>query len=178
MFHEQHAHAFRLQPPQQVGELLLLLVTQPGGRLVESSSVGSQHSARAISRIRCWPSARLPASSYMCFQADAADLLRSLGQQLRFLGIEPHDAAPHARMAAQVRTDRDVLEHRHRRQQLHVLERPADAAADDLARCEPVDALATERDRAAHRLQHARHEVEGGRLAGAVRADQPDDLPA
>jgi hypothetical protein len=65
--------------------------------------------------------------------------------------IEPRDAAPHAGVTAQVCADRDVLEHRHRRKQLHVLEGPADPAAHDLPRREPVDPLATERDRAAGR---------------------------
>lgn len=47
----------------------------------------------------------------MLFEAHTADLPRSLGEQLRFLvRIEPRNAAPYARMPAQMGADRDVLE--------------------------------------------------------------------
>src|SRR6478672_5045331 len=68
-------------------------------------------------------------------------------------------------------TDEDVLQHTHPREQLEVLEGAGDPepdhadrppVEDDVAPVEPVEAG----DR-----------VEGGRLAGAVRSDQPRDRP-
>ena len=84
------------------------------------------------------------------------------------------DAGPGA--PARVRSDEDVLEHRHRREELDVLERSRDAAPDDPVRRRAEQALAVERDLAGLRAVEASDHVEGSRLAGAVRADQAGDL--
>ena len=90
--------------------------------------------------------------------------------------VEAQHRRGHAAPAAQVRAERDVLEHRHAGDHLHVLEGARHAALRDLARGQAVDALAAQRHLAARGRQHAGDEVEGGRLAGAVRADQAEDL--
>ena len=66
------------------------------------------------------------------FPAQHVDLLGRFRHQTPFFRrIQPGDAAPDARLYPQVRANRDVLQHRHARQQLDVLESPANAAFDD-----------------------------------------------
>ena len=72
--------------------------------------------------------------------------------------------------------DEHVLEHGHRAEQLDVLERARDPAPDDPVRRRAQQALAVEDDLALVRLVQPRDQVEERRLAGAVRADQADDL--
>ena len=79
-------------------------------------------------------------------------------------------------MAAQMRAERDVLEHGHVGDQLDVLERARDAAPDDALRRRLLDPLPLRRDLAAVGGQHAGDQVEHRALAGAVRTDQRDDL--
>ena len=110
-------------------------------------------------------------------EADALDLARGFRQQFRLVGaVEPEHAGDRAGMAAQMRADRDVLQHGHVGHQLDVLEGAGDAELDDLLRRRVVDLVAEHRDRAAGRRQHAGDQVEGGALAGAVGADQRHDL--
>ena len=90
--------------------------------------------------------------------------------------IEPQTPLRHAHARAQVGPERHVLENRHARKQLNVLESSADAATGDLARQLAIDALAHEPDCAGGERGHARDEVERGAFAGAVRADQANDL--
>ena len=105
-------------------------------------------------------------------------LALGLAHQAALLGaVEAQHRRRDAVLAAQVRAERDVLEHRHRGDHLHVLERArrrraARSRATAAHRC----ARPSRRDLAARRRQHAGDEVEGGRLAGAVRADQAEDL--
>ena len=56
------------------------------------------------------------------------------------------------------------------------LESSDESASGDLVRLETGDALAVEDDRAAGRSEKAAQQIEAGRLAGAVGADQTDDL--
>jgi hypothetical protein len=69
-----------------------------------------------------------------------------------------------------------VLPHGHVEEEAERLERPRDPLARDPVRIEPRDALAGEDDVAVGRLVDSRDEVEERRLAGAVRADDADDL--
>ena len=128
--------------------------------------------------MRCWPSDRLPAELVdLVGEADALDLARRFRQQSRLIGaIEPEHAGDRAGVAAQMRADRDVLQHGHVGHQLDVLEGPGDAELCHLLRRRVVDLLAEHRDRAAGGGQHAGDQVEGRALAGAVGADQRDDL--
>ena len=128
--------------------------------------------------MRCWPSDRLPASCVdLVAEADALDLARGFRQQPGFVGaVEPEHAGDRAGMPAQMGADRDVLQHGHVGHQLDVLEGSGDAELDDLLRRRVVDLVAEHGDRAAGRCQHAGDQVEGRALAGAVGADQGDDL--
>ena len=75
-----------------------------------------------------------------------------------------------------MRADEHVVEHGHRPEELDVLERARDAAPDDAVRRRVQQALAVEVELARVGLVEPRDHVEERRLAGAVRADQPDDL--
>ncbi len=76
-----------------------------------------------------------------------------------------------------VRADEHVVEHGHRAEQLDVLERARDPAPHDAVRRRTQKALAGEAHAAGVGLVEPGDHVEEGGLAGAVRADQPDDLP-
>jgi hypothetical protein len=83
---------------------------------------------------------------------------------------------PVKRPRAAVRTDEHVVEHGHRLEQLHVLERARDPAPDDPVRRRPQQAPAVEVELARIRPVQPRDHVEERGLAGAVRPDQADDL--
>ena len=83
---------------------------------------------------------------------------------------------PHLPPAA-VRADEHVLEDGHRPEELDVLERPRDPLADDLVGRRLEDRGAVEQHLAGVRLVEPRDDVERRRLAGAVRPDQPRDVP-
>ena len=78
-----------------------------------------------------------------------------------------------ARLARQ--GDEDVLDHSHPGEQAEILERAGDAGLDQRVRLAPADVAAPEHDLAAVGAQEPGQQVERGRLAGAVRADQPGD---
>ena len=87
------------------------------------------------------------------------------------------DGAAAKRPRAGVRADEHVVEHRHRAEQLDVLERARDPATNDAVRRRAQQALAVEAQRAGVRLVEPGDHVEERGLAGAVRPDQADDLP-
>jgi len=72
--------------------------------------------------------------------------------------------------------DEDVLEHRHPREEHHVLERARDSEPDDPVRAHTEQIATVEVDPALVGRIQARDDVEERRLAGAVRPDQPGDL--
>ena len=72
--------------------------------------------------------------------------------------------------------DEDVLEHRHRREQVDVLERACNPAFDDPVRRCLQQRLAVEGEFAVVRRVQAGDDVERCRLASAVRPDQAGDL--
>ncbi len=75
-------------------------------------------------------------------------------------------------------SDLDVLAHGQRAERSAVLEGPREPGPAALARTPGRDRVVAERDRAGRREVEPRHHVDERRLAGAVRADQPDDLVA
>src|SRR5215208_715672 len=79
--------------------------------------------------------------------------------------------------AASVPADEHVLEHRHRAEQLDVLEGAGDPALHDPVRRRLQERLLLEGDLAFVWFVEPRDQIEHRRLAGAVRADEPDDLP-
>ena len=114
----------------------------PAAGSSSSSSIGSTHSARAISTMRCWPSDRLPAELIdLVGEADALDLARGFRQQSRLVGaVEAEHAGERAGVAAQMGADRDVLQHGHVGHQFDMLEGAGDAELDHLLRRRVVDA--------------------------------------
>ena len=81
-------------------------------------------------------------------------------------------------LRAAVAAQRHVLQHRHLGNHLHVLEGARDAQPRDGARALAADGLAAPVHRAARQRQHAGDQVEERGLAGAVGADQRDDVAA
>src|SRR5262249_27951831 len=77
---------------------------------------------------------------------------------------------------ARANADHDVLQHGQRREQRVILERPTDAQRGNVVRPEAEDRAAGQEDRALARSIEPADAVEEGRLAGAVRTDQADDL--
>ena len=82
------------------------------------------------------------------------------------------------RSAGAERGDLDVLAHRQRSKRVAVLKRPCEACPAPPAGPPARDVAALELDAAARRPVEAAEDVHERRLAGAVRADQSDDLAA
>ena len=74
--------------------------------------------------------------------------------------------------------DRKVLLHRHRPEETRRLETAADTGLGDLAGRELGNVDAVEADAAAGRALEAAQDIDHGRLAGAVRADQAEHFAA
>src|SRR6267142_2703595 len=79
---------------------------------------------------------------------------------------------------ADQRADDDVVDDSHGLEALDDLERARDAALATLRRRQRGDVLAVEPDRSLRRRQHARDQIEQRRLAGAIGANQANDLAA
>ena len=75
-----------------------------------------------------------------------------------------------------VAAEQEVLEHGGVLEQLDVLERPRDAAPGHLVRRHPRDVLPVEDQAARAWIVDPRDQIEDGRLAGAVGADDREDL--
>ena len=89
----------------------------------------------------------------------------------RLLAIEPHREQAEALVALRLHREANVLEHAQVREQLRQLERAAEAAVGARRHRLAGDVGAVQPDRAGAGAQLARDQVEVGRLAGAVRAD-------
>ena len=138
---------------QQRGEPLLFHVPQSGRRLVEQQQhrVGAER-ARDLDDALLAERERARGLVDLVGEADALDLARGFGEQLRLVGaVEAEHAGERAGMAAQMRADRDVFQHGHVGHQLHMLEGAGDAELDDLLRRRVVDRLAEHGERAAGR---------------------------
>src|SRR3984957_9124997 len=79
-------------------------------------------------------------------------------------------------LAAEAGADLAVLQHRHLGERLHDLVRAGEAATRDVVGLVAGDVGAGEHDAAGVRREDAVDQVEQGRLAGAVRPDQAEDL--
>ena len=75
-----------------------------------------------------------------------------------------------------VERDKHVLLNRHLLEQADILESSSDAGANDLIGFLAVHFLAVQPEFAVGGLVHAGEQVEDGRLTGAVRSDQADEL--
>src|SRR5437899_2995159 len=102
-----------------------------------------------------------------------------MGDTRAEIGLDHRRAGAHLRRtlaAVQMQTEQDVLEGGHLLEERGELKRPHQPAPGDLMRSQPRDVLAVEDDGAPRRSQEPAQEVEAGRLAGPVGADQADDL--
>ena len=92
------------------------------------------------------------------------------------LRLAPAGARDHLGVLAEPRRQRDVLEQRQVPERPRDLVGAPDALVADAIGGEAADLLAVELHAAGGRHIHAGDAVEGGALAGAVRADEPEDL--
>src|SRR5262245_39070442 len=110
-------------------------------------------------------------------ETHALDLARGLVEKARFLAaVRTHHARDGAFAPPQVRTQRHVFEHAHIGKNVDVLECTANPATGNELRGAIRDALASELYLTRGWPQHTRHQIEYGALAGAVGADEADDL--
>src|SRR5258708_39055395 len=75
-----------------------------------------------------------------------------------------------------MRADRDVFQYRHVRHQFSMLKGSGDAEFCNLLRPRVMDLVAENRDGAAGWAKHTGEQIKSRAFAGAVRADQGDDL--
>ena len=87
-------------------------------------------------------------------------------------GMEPGPAPA----VGQAVSDQQIVEHRHRREDLRHLERATDAEPGDVAWPQADELLAPKADRPRARVRVAGDQVDERRLARAVRADDAHDL--
>ncbi len=178
-----HREAELVPDAQDVArEVLALVAVQAGRRLVEQ-----QHPRRHRERAR-EPDHLLDAErqgvhrlvpvalelhelDHFLHRAPVLDLGLAHAAQEEAFG---ENARPHPRVAR----DEQVLEHRHVREELAVLEGAGDAERGDAVRSRARDVLAREFDPARARTVDAADAVEHRSLARAVRADQREQLAA
>ena len=170
MLDEEHGHV-RRDALDDVADALALGGGKPGERLVEEQQPRLRrqrqpHVEEALAAI----GERAGLGPLHAGDAEIADECRGLaldvGERARLRpGIE---AVPMACL------DREphVLLDRERREQVGDLEGAADPGRGDRLRAQPGDRAAAEEDLALVRHEHPGDQVEGGGLAGAVRADQ------
>ena len=147
------------QAADQRRELPDLLVVEPAGRLVEQEQPrpGRERAGQLDALLHAVRElARRPVR-----ETGKTDVAEELARAPAAARVAPHQ---------------HVLQHGHRAKELDVLERPRDPAHDDPVRRRAQQVVAVELDRAVVRPVDPRDQVEDGRFAGAVRADQPDDL--
>ena len=98
------------------------------------------------------------------------------GSLLSAMSRHPEQRTRNARVVPSVRADEHVLEGCHVGEQPDVLERARDPRLGDAVSGEPNEVATLEQDASLGGLIHAGDAVEHRRLAGAVRADDPEDL--
>src|SRR5205085_1385313 len=87
-----------------------------------------------------------------------------------------HAADSGAVLAVLEAAELEILAHRQKRKHMPSFRYQCDAEQGAFVRGNPGDVLPTEGNRAGARLEQARDGAQGGRLAGAIRTDQRDDL--
>ena len=144
-------------------DLFHVLGRQAGGRLVEKEKFGVQHQ-------------RTPHRHHLALAArEVAGEVAALGLEV---GEEPVDAVVGGGevAAAQEGAHLEVLVHRHLAEHVVHLRHVADAAVHDAVGRPAGDVLAVEHDVATADGEQAEHGLHRGGLAGAVGADDDDDL--
>ena len=164
----------RADLPEPRHDLPRLLHAHASGRLVEQESFGRRASAMAISSSRWSPCPILPAGSCARLR-DAGELqalVRTRGD-LRERVPRPDGRGPAERP---LRAQPHVLEHREVREDARDLHRPRDARPGPPRRRPPRHVRALPPDLAAARRKQPGEQVDAGRLAGAVGADECPEL--
>ena len=164
-----------LQPRDQVEHDRNLVDAHAGGRLVEHEDAGlERHHHRHFELALVAVRQRGGALVALRFEADA--LQRGIGafDQRAAQRPRPRELVMDARR--RLGREPHVLEHAERGEEIGELERAPEAEPRALRRAERGDVDAVDEDFAAGRAQLARHQVEIGRLAGAVGADDRRQL--
>ena len=131
-----------------------------------SCSFGRPISARPTASICCSPPESVPASCQVrSFSRGNSSYTCSRSSLMRFLVL------------AQVRADLQVFQHRQVGEYAPAFRHHRDAALHDLLRVQAQDVFALKRDGAALGAHDAADGAKRGGFAGAVCADQRDDLP-
>src|SRR6266850_2190049 len=175
---QEHGDATRGDAADDLGEPCALARREARRRLVE------QDEARlAGERARDFEQPPLPErerGDAGIAQLAQADELHQLFSALPAAGLVAargaEDDRPQGRAKARMRADQHVVDHGHAGERPVVLEGSHHAARSDAVRRQAEDRLAGEAHLAARRRIGAGDDVEGGRLAGAVRADHAEDL--
>ena len=154
-----------------------LPVVEPGRGLVEQ-----QHAERAGQAARQLDQAALPgregAGLRVLEAGEAAQLEQRPGERqalLPFAALGDHLGVDAAAGLARLEADEHVVEHAEGVEQLHLLERPAEAGPRPRRGGQPGHVPAAQPDLARTRCHQARARVEDGGLARAVGADEPGD---
>ena len=163
VLHEEHGQLPVVADlPDEAAEICDLLVVEASCRLVQQQQLRVRDERAGELHALQRPEGE-PRDRPLCDrpEADVVDHLERLGVDVP---------------AARVGADEHVVQHGHRPEQLDVLEGASDPAPDDPVHGRLQQALTGELDLALVRRVEPRDHVERGRLAGAVRPDQPDDL--
>ena len=163
--HEQPEREVVPDRRERADELVRLGLVQAGGRLVE------QQERRPRRERPRDPEAALLAVRQPAGRPVAAILEAQSREQLAGQARAPRASRP--RRSAAASTFSNTLRPENRRTSWKVRTRPARAISADVQR---RDLLAAEHDGAGRRPLEAGEHVDERRLAGAVRADQPEDL--
>ena len=157
---------------------LLLEAAQAGGGLVQDD-----HDRIGRERARDFQQALLTERQIagevaeLFAESDALQLLQRLGLCGALLGaVEAERAGEKPRSRARICSEQDIVEQRHVRAQFHVLERARNALGGDMTRRQARHVVVEEQDLPGVRFRRPGDQIEQRGLAGAVRADQAQDL--
>ena len=178
---EDHGHAQLVADVEdEPGHVLGLLDVHPGDGLVEEQELGL-HRERAAQLDALLDAVGQQADGALAVGLDLEevdDLLdgRAVGQLLLERPADERQRAEHPVAHVGVAAEHEVVEHGQVGEQLDVLERARHAQAGDLVRLLADQVVAVEGHAAFLRLVDARQHVEDRGLAGAIGADDREEL--
>ena len=175
---QQYGEPFLLEPRQRLRQLALFHVAEARGRLVEQQQDRIEaQCARDLDDAELAQRKAAGGPVHVRGKTHTLDLARGLIEQARFLTpIEARHARKGAAAPTQMRAEGDILQDAHAGQDVDMLKGAPNATARDELGGPPRNTLAPEFDLSRRRPQDARHQIEDGALAGAVGADEADDL--
>src|SRR5262249_20819745 len=167
MLDDQDGHALRGDAADQVERRVDFAGIEPGIHLVEQQDARIHRDA--LGKLEALAIRQGQGARPLVGERAEADKV-DVPARLRFRRRDGR------RLRRKQRAGRDVFEHRHLGKGLHDLERARDAALGRLVRLLAGHVAAAKAHPAGAWAQHAGHEIDERRLAGAVGADQADDL--